>query len=239
MTDNAADPVPRPQSAAGAYRRRTAPAARCGAGALPVHPRPGGGGAGSGAGAILRRAALRRRQLRHRRAADRADGGRDRAAATRCSCRPSPIPRPPRCRWCSARRRCSSTSIRAPSRSTPRICEQRIAQVRAAGTLRPRAIIGVDLFGQPADWPALRAIAAREGLFTLDDLAQSFGATLHGRGSARRPTRPRPASSPRSRSAPTATAARCSPRATSAPRCIAACARTARAPPATRCCAPA
>ena len=57
----------------------------------------------------------------------------------------------------------------------------RIAAVRAAGRLRPRAVIGVDLFGQPADWPALGAIAAREGLFTLDDLAQSFGATLGGR----------------------------------------------------------
>jgi dTDP-4-amino-4,6-dideoxygalactose transaminase len=57
----------------------------------------------------------------------------------------------------------------------------RIASVRAAGRLRPRALIGVDLFGQPADWPALAALAAREGLFTVDDLAQSFGCTLHGR----------------------------------------------------------
>ncbi|MDQ2804558.1 MAG: DegT/DnrJ/EryC1/StrS family aminotransferase, partial [Pseudomonadota bacterium] len=57
----------------------------------------------------------------------------------------------------------------------------RIAEVRRAGRLRPRALIGVDLFGQPADWPALAAIAAREDLFTLDDLAQSFGCTLHGR----------------------------------------------------------
>jgi dTDP-4-amino-4,6-dideoxygalactose transaminase len=57
----------------------------------------------------------------------------------------------------------------------------RIASVRAAGTLRPRALIGVDLFGQPADWPALTDIAVREGLFTLDDCAQSFGASLHGR----------------------------------------------------------
>jgi UDP-2-acetamido-2-deoxy-ribo-hexuluronate aminotransferase len=39
----------------------------------------------------------------------------------------------------------------------------------------------VDLFGQPADWPTLSAIAAAEGLFTIDDLAQSFGASLHGR----------------------------------------------------------
>ena len=56
----------------------------------------------------------------------------------------------------------------------------RVAEVRRAGRLRPRAVIGVDLFGQPADWPALRAIAAREQLFTLDDCAQSFGAALHG-----------------------------------------------------------
>ena len=56
----------------------------------------------------------------------------------------------------------------------------RIEQVQTAGTLRPRAIIGVDLFGQPADWPALSSIAQRHGLITIDDLAQSFGASLHG-----------------------------------------------------------
>ncbi len=49
------------------------------------------------------------------------------------------------------------------------------------GRLRPRAIIGVDLFGQPAPWPALRELASREGLFLLDDCAQSFGASLSGR----------------------------------------------------------
>ena len=63
----------------------------------------------------------------------------------------------------------------------PAHLEQRIAEVRAAGLLKPRVLIGVDLFGQPADWPALSAIAAREGLFTLDDLAQSFGGSLHGK----------------------------------------------------------
>jgi len=56
----------------------------------------------------------------------------------------------------------------------------RVAGVRAAGALRPRAVIGVDLFGQPADWPAIAAIAVREGLFTIDDCAQSFGASLRG-----------------------------------------------------------
>jgi UDP-2-acetamido-2-deoxy-ribo-hexuluronate aminotransferase len=62
----------------------------------------------------------------------------------------------------------------------PNHLERRIAAVRRDGQLRPRAVIGVDLFGQPADWPALNAIASREGLFTLDDLAQSFGCTQHG-----------------------------------------------------------
>ena len=63
----------------------------------------------------------------------------------------------------------------------PSHLEQRIAEVRAAGVLKPRALIGVDLFGQPADWPALSEIAKREGLFTLDDLAQSFGGSLNGK----------------------------------------------------------
>ena len=63
----------------------------------------------------------------------------------------------------------------------PAHLEQRIAEIRAAGRLRPRALIGVDLFGQPADWSALSAISTREGLFTIDDLAQSFGASLHGK----------------------------------------------------------
>ena len=59
--------------------------------------------------------------------------------------------------------------------------EARVAEVRAAGKLKPRMLIGVDLFGQPADWPALSAVARRAGLVTLDDCAQSFGASLGGR----------------------------------------------------------
>lgn len=70
----------------------------------------------------------------------------------------------------------------------PASLEQRIAQVRAAGRLRPRAIVGVDLFGQPAPWPELRAIAEREGLFLMDDCAQSFGGVLSGRKLGREAT---------------------------------------------------
>jgi dTDP-4-amino-4,6-dideoxygalactose transaminase len=63
----------------------------------------------------------------------------------------------------------------------PEDLKRRIASVKAQGVLRPRALIGVDLFGQPAPWPELRDIAAAEGLFLLDDCAQSFGASLAGR----------------------------------------------------------
>ncbi len=47
--------------------------------------------------------------------------------------------------------------------------------------LKPRAVIPVDLFGQPADHDAVARIAAAENLFVLDDAAQSFGATYKGR----------------------------------------------------------
>ena len=62
----------------------------------------------------------------------------------------------------------------------PRDLERRIAGVGAEGRLHPRAIIAVDLFGLPADYPALDAVAERHGLFLVADAAQSFGATLAG-----------------------------------------------------------
>ncbi len=60
----------------------------------------------------------------------------------------------------------------------PAHLEARIEEIRRRGELRPRAVIGVDLFGQPAPWPALRDLAAQYDLFTLDDCAQAFGASL-------------------------------------------------------------
>ncbi len=46
-----------------------------------------------------------------------------------------------------------------------------------AGALRPRAVIPVDLFGLPADYAAIAAIADEQGLFVLADAAQSYGAS--------------------------------------------------------------
>jgi dTDP-4-amino-4,6-dideoxygalactose transaminase len=47
--------------------------------------------------------------------------------------------------------------------------------------LKPKAVIPVDLFGLPADYDALLAVAKAENLFVLDDAAQGFGAMYKGR----------------------------------------------------------
>ena len=41
-------------------------------------------------------------------------------------------------------------------------------------------IMAVGLFGQPSDMVAIRDFADKHGLWTMDDAAQSFGASLHG-----------------------------------------------------------
>ena len=117
--------------------------------------------------------------------------------------------------------------------------ERRLALVQREGRLRPRAVIGVDLYGLPADWPAIEALCAKHGMFALDDAAQAFGGALRNRRlGAWRMRRPAASTRPR-RWAATATAARCSPTTPTAPSCTARCAPMARARPATRCCAPA
>lgn len=55
-----------------------------------------------------------------------------------------------------------------------------VEHARSLG-LRPRAVVPVDLYGQCADYPAIEAVAASEGLLVLEDAAQSFGAMLDNR----------------------------------------------------------
>ena len=62
----------------------------------------------------------------------------------------------------------------------PASLEAAIEAVKAAGELTPRAVIAVDLFGGPADYPAVAAVCARHGLKLIADSAQGFGCTLHG-----------------------------------------------------------
>ncbi|MDD3838445.1 MAG: DegT/DnrJ/EryC1/StrS aminotransferase family protein [Phenylobacterium sp.] len=63
----------------------------------------------------------------------------------------------------------------------PASLEAAIEAVKREGRLAPKAIIAVDLFGQPADYPAIAAVAARHGLKLIADSAQGYGCTLNGR----------------------------------------------------------
>jgi len=47
--------------------------------------------------------------------------------------------------------------------------------------LKPKGIIAVDLFGLPADYDAINPIAEKNGLFVIEDAAQSFGAEAKGK----------------------------------------------------------
>jgi dTDP-4-amino-4,6-dideoxygalactose transaminase len=62
----------------------------------------------------------------------------------------------------------------------PEHLERAIEEVKAKGELTPRAIIAVDLFGQPVDYPKIAEIARRHGLKLISDSAQGFGCTLDG-----------------------------------------------------------
>lgn len=61
---------------------------------------------------------------------------------------------------------------------SPRSLEGAVERVREDLSLHPRAIIAVDLFGLPADFPALRDIAKRYNLFLIEDGAQGFGGQI-------------------------------------------------------------
>jgi dTDP-4-amino-4,6-dideoxygalactose transaminase len=57
---------------------------------------------------------------------------------------------------------------------------QGLATAKAAG-LNPVGVIAVDLFGQPADYDAIEPFCTANGLWLLDDAAQSFGGSYKGR----------------------------------------------------------
>ena len=57
----------------------------------------------------------------------------------------------------------------------------KIEQTVKAGTLNPKAIIAVDLFGLPADFKLISEVAKRYGLYLLEDAAQGFGGRIGDR----------------------------------------------------------
>ncbi len=62
----------------------------------------------------------------------------------------------------------------------PESLQAAIEAVKREGKLTPKAIIAVDLFGQPADYPAIARVAQKHGLKLIADSAQGFGCTLSG-----------------------------------------------------------
>jgi UDP-2-acetamido-2-deoxy-ribo-hexuluronate aminotransferase len=56
-------------------------------------------------------------------------------------------------------------------------------RIESAVTSRTKAIVPVGLYGQCAEMDEINAVAARHGLPVVEDAAQSFGASYHGRRS--------------------------------------------------------
>ena len=61
----------------------------------------------------------------------------------------------------------------------PASLEAAIEGVKREGKLNPKVVIAVDLFGQPADYPAISRICRAHDLKLIADSAQGFGCTLH------------------------------------------------------------
>src|SRR5204863_8491035 len=49
------------------------------------------------------------------------------------------------------------------------------------GALKPKVVIAVDLFGQPADYPKIKSLCEDYEVKLIADSAQAFGCTLDGK----------------------------------------------------------
>lgn len=63
----------------------------------------------------------------------------------------------------------------------PQSLRDAIDMVEADGKLNPAAVIAVDLFGQPANYPEISAITEQYGMKLIADSAQGYGCTLGGK----------------------------------------------------------
>lgn len=59
--------------------------------------------------------------------------------------------------------------------------EKAVKKTLDEGSLKPQAVVAVDLFGLPADFAAVRAVADKYGLKVLEDGAQGFGGNIEGK----------------------------------------------------------
>ena len=63
----------------------------------------------------------------------------------------------------------------------PSKLEIAINKVLSEGKYKPKAVVAVDLFGQSADYDAIKPICEKYGLLLLEDGAQGFGGEIRGR----------------------------------------------------------
>jgi len=63
----------------------------------------------------------------------------------------------------------------------PESLERQIKAVLEEGRLTPKAVVAVDILGNPCDYDAITAVCEKYGLVLIEDAAQSFGATYKGK----------------------------------------------------------
>ena len=63
----------------------------------------------------------------------------------------------------------------------PKSLERQIQAVLAEGKLTPKAVVAVDILGNPCDYNAIIPICEKYGITLIEDAAQSFGASYHGK----------------------------------------------------------
>ncbi len=63
----------------------------------------------------------------------------------------------------------------------PKDLERAIEEVKAEGKLNLKAIIAVDIFGNPADYDEIMSIAKKYNMLVLSDAAQSYGSSYKGK----------------------------------------------------------
>ena len=167
-------PLPRRGARLPRAARRARRGLRARDGLGPVRARRGARGLRGRVRRLLRREPRGRRRQRPRRAvrsrcARTASGRRrgDRARRTRSS-RPG---------WPS--RRAAPTSV--PVEPIERTLHHRPGARAAAVTPRTAAIVPVHLYGHPATWTPIVALARRHGLLVVEDAAQAHGARFGGR----------------------------------------------------------
>jgi UDP-2-acetamido-2-deoxy-ribo-hexuluronate aminotransferase len=76
---------------------------------------------------------------------------------------------------------CLDIAISACKERNPEIYPLPALPKGRTANLEPKGIIAVDLFGLPADYDRINALATKHDLFVVEDAAQSFGAEYRGK----------------------------------------------------------